>query len=156
MYITYPKVVPATICHCRESSVAEIRRLANNGQYFVLAQYHGELYTIRPDLPSLLFVLCHDRVPSHRVALMEVDALFAACYDIRYQGIWYPCDMFGRTPEGKVCVIADDPMNTSGLATRHSHYMWGSGVEFLEEQIEAVRLWMSDPIDPMLFVEQIQ
>ena len=151
LYLTHPKAVPTVICHCRESSVSEIRSLALNGSWFGLARYRGKLCSVRPDPEPPLLMLSSKTETFRRVAIRELDAVFAACFEIRYQGRWYPCDMCGTTPEGQVCVIADDPLDTSGLATRHTHYMWGGGVEFPESQIEAVRLWTSDPIDPMLF-----
>ncbi len=150
LYPSHPGTVATTICHGRASSVAEIRGLANNGPCFSLARYRGALYSICPDREPPFLTLSNGTEAYHHVKAGELDAVFAACFEICYQGRWYPCDVFGMTPDGQVCVIADDPMNTSGLATHHTRYMWGGGVEFQELQIEAVRLWTSDPIDPTL------
>ena len=144
------RAVPATIRHFRESSPAEMLRLGSNGDYIRLAKYGGDLYMIRPAEPPF-FLLCHHLAPVHRVALSDLEALFAGCFHVSRNGNWYPCLMIGTDKNGSVCVVADDPEHTSGLRSRNTDYMWGSGAEMSRDQISGVRLWLSDPIDPGLF-----
>ena len=146
------KSLPVKIGNCRESTVSEMRLLGSNGDYLQLAQYRGELYCIRPAaLPGCL--LCHACKPVFNVAVDELDAVFAAYFEVRYRGNWFPCFMIGGTDTG-VSVVANDPQHISGLGSANSAYMWGSGVEIFQDQIEAVRLWLSDPADPMFFAAE--
>ena len=141
----------AEFCHCRDSSIEELSRLGNNGNYLPLAQYRGDLYDLRPASQSSC-CLCHYLKVVHKVPFDELEAAFKAYFEVRYRGNWYPCFMIGgiTSDPQDVCVVADDPHNLSGLGSANNSYMWGSGVEIRCKQIEAVRLWLSDPVDPRI------
>jgi hypothetical protein len=98
--------------------------------------------------------LCHYLEVVHKVYPEELDALFAAYFEVLYRGNWYPCDMIGGKTKSvqDLCVVADDPRHLSGLGSWNNSYMWGTGVEMRREQIEAVRFRISDPVDPRILV----
>ena len=137
------------ICHYRDSSIEELSRLGNNGNHFSLAQYRGELYYLRPYTQPPC-CLCHHLKVVHQVYVDEIEALFEAYFEVRYRGNWYPCSMIGGITQNPrdICVVAEDPENQSGLGSRHNSHMWGDGVEMDCQKIEAVRLCLSNPIDP--------
>ncbi len=147
------KMVPVEMPHCRDSTLRELRKLGTHVALLPLARYRGELYDLRPVKPPL-FDLVHARDAVRRVALREVEAVFAGRFEVRFQGNWYTCSMVGGRSEADICVIAEDPDNRTKLSSPHSRYMWGSGVELNRDQIEAVRLWLSDPMDPVAFEER--
>ena len=145
------KPVVVDICHYRDSSIEEMCRLGNNGDHFTLAQYRGELYYLwtYQDPPCCLG---HYLKVVHQVEVDEIEALFEVCFEVLYRGNWYHCGMIGGVTKKPrdICVVVDDPKHLTGLGDRNSHYMWGDVVEMTYAQIEAVRLCMSDPIDPKI------
>ena len=143
------KSLSVRIEHYRESTISEMRELGSNGDYLVLARYQDELYYLHPDT-SPYCQLCRFLKPVHSVTINELDAVFAAYFEVRFLGNWFPCFMIGGN-DSAVYVVADDPQNLSGLGSPHNYSMWGSGVAISQNQIEAVRLCLSDPIDPRLF-----
>ena len=145
------KALPVEIGDCRESSLAEMARLGNTASPICLARYRGQLYGISTGKPPL-YHLTEGLRRIQDVSLREVEALYAGVFSVRYRGIWYDCMLIGAM-DGRVSTIVRDPQNTTGLASPNSHYMWGDGVELSHEQIEAVRLWLSGPIDPALAEE---
>ena len=141
------------ICHCRDSSKEELARLGSNGNTLTLARYRGELYSVIPFIQSPCR-LCHSLKVVHRPPLEEIEAVYAAFFEVLYRGNWYPCFMIGGITQTAqdVSVVADDPQHTSGLGSANNSYMWGSGVEIDNGRIEGVRLWLSNPVDPRLLV----
>ena len=140
--------------HCRPSSIQELMNSASGGVHdscFPAFRFRGTLCRIRtyPDgRMAGVWQYCEE---FRDVALDAPEAekeIFAVSFEVRCKGHWLPVCACGSTRTGDVSCLAEDPQYLSGLTSQHTNYMWGPGIAELRSQhIEAVRLWLSDPID---------
>ena len=113
-----------------------------------VALYQGQLYAIQPQRdPEPDLYLLDDQLVHKR----DITAVFGACFDVRYRYVWYRCELLGGKDEKQLWVVVHDPHNNTGLVTSHSIHEFGQGVELRYDQIEAVRICISDPINEQYF-----
>ncbi|MBE5780134.1 MAG: hypothetical protein E7331_12505 [Clostridiales bacterium] len=143
------KGIPIEIVRYRDIAKEEMYLIGEHGDFNPLALYNGNLYKVRKPLNSKeqdIYMLGNQFV--HKNA---IEAIYAACFVVCYKHVWYRCIMIGGKDIDHVSVVVDDPHGYTGLGSAHNRYMWGDGVELEHDQIEAVRLCISDPITTEFF-----
>ena len=117
-----------------------------------MALYDGCLFGLRAsvdknhNLVPNMYELTVNRKCVYLLHKDEIDAIYAGCFDVQYKQKLYRCDMIGGLSEHAVSVIVADRDNSTGLSSPHNRYTWGNGVEIIHEQIENVRLNISDSV----------
>ena len=146
-FVLWGRMISVELDQVRDSSLQELIALGRGvGDTNLVARYRDRLYILQPVRGKI--DLWRNGVRMHTVSPEETDEIYAVQFDVRYQGEWFHCPGVGAIEyaDGSHDCLIDDPADKLPSHSQRDHYMWGSCVEINTHQIEAVRLWRSQPL----------